>query len=219
MHFPTSPVVAWSAPPQQREGTPLLIALHGRGADERSFADLADHLPAGPTVASVRAPIAEGAGYAWFANRGIGRPVPESIGRTAQWLFDWLESVRSQHTSVSVLGFSGGMAMAGGLVLSRPQQFAAAVLLSGTLPWDAELPEAPDRLTGLPLFWGRDTDDQVIPADLVARTGTWLREASGADLTERTYRHMGHGISAQEIADVGAFLTSSWRRTDDGGAG
>ena len=32
-----------------------------------------------PAYAAVRAPIAEGGGFAWFANRGIGRPVAESL--------------------------------------------------------------------------------------------------------------------------------------------
>ncbi|BAJ32833.1 MULTISPECIES: phospholipase [Kitasatospora] len=203
---PAAPFVDWSVPPPERDGTPLVVALHGRGADERSFAGLAPHLPAGTTVASVRAPIPEGGGYAWFANRGIGRPLPESIDRTARWLFDWLETARAPHTRVSVLGFSGGMAMAGGLVLARPREFDAAVLLSGTLPWDAGLPADAGRLAGLPVFWGRDTEDRVIPADLVDRTGAWLRADSGAALTERVYPGLGHGVSAQEIADVRDFL-------------
>lgn len=91
-------------------------------------------------MAFVRAPIAEGGGYAWFANRGIGRPLPDSISATSAWLFDWLDTVAPSPSSVSLLGFSGGMAMAGGLLLAQPHRFAAAVLLSGTLPWDAGLP-------------------------------------------------------------------------------
>ena len=43
---------------------PTVILLHGRGADERSIIGLADDLPAGPAYVAVRAPIAEGEGYA-----------------------------------------------------------------------------------------------------------------------------------------------------------
>ncbi|MDQ1669843.1 MAG: phospholipase/carboxylesterase, partial [Actinomycetota bacterium] len=88
--MPASPTVLWSAEPGERDGTPLVVALHGRGADETSFAGLHQHLPEGVTVASVRAPISEGGGYAWFANRGIGRPVAESIAGTAAQLTRWL---------------------------------------------------------------------------------------------------------------------------------
>ncbi|WP_328940663.1 phospholipase [Streptomyces sp. NBC_00250] len=210
------PVIRWSADEGERAGTPLVVALHGRGADERSFAGLAPHLPSGTTVASVRAPIPEGGGYAWFANRGVGRPLPDSLAETSDRLFGWLDTVEARHSSVAVLGFSGGMAMAGGLVLAEPGRFSAAVLLSGTLPWDAGLSEETDRLAGLPLFWGRDTADAVIPADLVARTGTWLRERSGADLRERTYPGMGHGVSVQELRDIHDFLATAPPRAPGG---
>ncbi|MFD6327683.1 alpha/beta hydrolase [Streptomyces sp. NPDC058442] len=210
MPHTAAPTVSWSVEPDRRPGTPLVVALHGRGADEASFAQLAPHLPQEATMAFVRAPLAEGGGYAWFANRGIGRPLPDSLAATAGWLFDWLDTEAAGHTSVSLLGFSGGMAMAGGLLLARPEWFAAAVLLSGTLPWDAGLPEEQGRLTGMPVFWGRDTADQVIPADLVTRTGTWLHEDSGARLEERRYPGQGHGISLPELADASAFLRRAW---------
>jgi phospholipase/carboxylesterase len=199
-------VVLWSRADTERDGTPLLVALHGRGADEQTFSEIAPYLPDVCTVAFVRAPIAEGDGYAWFVNRGIGRPVAESIAASAGQLFAWLDSVAARHSSVSLLGFSGGMAMAGGLLLARPERFTSAVLLSGTLPFDAELPMEPGRLAGVDVLWGRDADDTVIPADLVARTGAWLREESGAQLLERTYPALGHAIAVDELADIGNFL-------------
>jgi phospholipase/carboxylesterase len=165
-------------------------------------------MPPGTSLAAVRAPIPEGPGHAWFMNRGIGRPLPESIAATAEMLFDWLDSVQQHHSSVTVLGFNDGMAMAGALILAQPNRFSAAVLLSGTLPWDAGPPDIPGRLAGLPVFWGRDPEDLIIPTDLVIRTGVWLRESSGARLTERHYPGLGHGFSNPELKDVRAFLAA-----------
>ncbi|MFD5030816.1 alpha/beta hydrolase [Streptomyces sp. NPDC058405] len=205
----TPPVVHWSRGEAGRDGTPLLVALHGRGADERSFSEITPYLPEETTIAFVRAPIAEGGGYAWFENRGIGRPVAASLAASSGQLFGWLDAVAARHSSVSLLGFSGGMAMAGGLLLAQPERFASAVLLSGTLPWDAGLPEEPGRLTGVRVLWGRDAADTVIPADLVTRTGAWLREQSGAELAERTYPALGHAIGAGELDDIRVFLTGA----------
>ena len=56
---------------------PLVVLLHGRGSNEEEILSLAPQLPDGATYAAVRAPISEGGGYAWFANRGIGRPVAD----------------------------------------------------------------------------------------------------------------------------------------------
>ena len=72
---------------------PLVVLLHGRGSDENQILGLAQHLPTGPQYAAVRAPIAEGGGYAWFANRGIGRPVAASLRATMDRFRTWLDGV------------------------------------------------------------------------------------------------------------------------------
>jgi predicted esterase len=73
MTITDEPTVAWRRADDPT--APLVVLLHGRGSNEADIVGLADHLPTGPTYAAVRAPIAEGGGYAWFANRGIGRQV------------------------------------------------------------------------------------------------------------------------------------------------
>jgi phospholipase/carboxylesterase len=203
------PQVLWSAPPQERAGTALLIALHGRGATEQDFAGLAAMLPDGLTVASVRGPIPEGNGYAWFANRGIGRPQPESLREHTATVTAWLDSVADQHPKRALFGFSGGCAMAGSVLLTDPSRVDAAVLLSGTLPWDVGLDDAPGVLAGVPVFYGRSDDDPVIPLDLITRTRDWLRGPSGATLTEPAYTGFGHSISTGELRDISHFLARS----------
>ncbi len=116
---------------------PLVLLLHGRGADENGIIGLADELPAGPAYAAVRAPIAANGGYAWFANRGIGRPIAASIAATIRWFRGWLDEIAPAGRPVAVVGFSGGAAFAGGLVLDDPRRFAAAAILYGTMPFDA----------------------------------------------------------------------------------
>ena len=119
----SAPIVAWSTPDDPAR--PLVVLLHGRGADEAGILKLADHLPGGPSYAAVRAPIGEGGGYAWFANRGIGRPVAESLAETMTWFRGWLDDVAPAGRPVVLVGFSGGAAFAGGLVLSEAQRGAS----------------------------------------------------------------------------------------------
>jgi phospholipase/carboxylesterase len=183
-----------------------VVALHGRGADESSMIELSSYLPNYVTVAAPRAPITLDQGYAWFANRGIGRPIDESIGATGRALYAWLDEVSPLHSHVIVMGFSGGTAMAGGLLLDRPRRFAGAILLSGTLPWDSGFDTSLDRLASLPVFWSIDVDDDVIPRELVERSEEWLRESSGANLAEYAYPGIGHSMTIDELADVSTFI-------------
>lgn len=159
---------------------PLVVLLHGRGSDETGIIGLADHLPAGPAYAAVRAPIAEGGGYAWFANRGIGRPVAESLAATMAWFREWLDEVAPAGRPVVLIGFSGGAAFAGGLLLADPTRYAGAAILYGTLPFDAGVPVTAARLAGVPVFVAQGDADHVIPRELMDRTWSYLTGESGA---------------------------------------
>src|SRR5689334_23948719 len=159
---------------------PLVVLLHGRGSHEREILALAGHLPDGPAYAAVRAPIAEGGGYAWFANRGLGRPVASSLRAVMDWFRGWLHPLAPPGRPVVLVGFSGGAAFAGGLVLDDPGRFAGAAVLYGSLPFDAGVEVAPAGLAGVPVMVAQGEQDHVIPRELLERTWTYLLEESGA---------------------------------------
>lgn len=196
--FP-EPTVAWHG--EDRPDRPLVVLLHGRGADERGIIGLAGHLPAGPSYAAVRAPIAEGGGYAWFANRGIGRPVAETMA----WFRAWLDGIAPAGRPVLLLGFSGGAAFAGGLLLSEPQRYAGAAVLYGTLPFDAGVPVTPARLAGTPVFVAQGEADTVIPRELLDRTWAYLLGDSGAPTYARRDPG-GHGLTAETVGELGGWV-------------
>ena len=197
---------------------PLVVLLHGRGSNEAEILGLAAHLPAGPEYAAVRAPIAEGGGYAWFANRGIGRPLADSLRSTMDWFRSWLDEVAPAGRPVILVGFSGGAAFTGGLVLDDPARYAGAAVLYGTLPFDAGLATDPGRLANLPVFVAQGEGDHVIPRELLDRTWDYLLSESGAptlaqrqpgghQLTASTVRHLGEWL-ARRLAFVARYGTA-----------
>lgn len=184
---------------------PLVVLLHGRGSNERDIIGLAEYLPAGATYAAVRAPIAEGGGYAWFQNRGIGRPVAESLEDVMAWFTTWLDEVASAGRPVVLVGFSGGAAFAGGLVLRDPSRYAGTAVLHGTLPFEAGVPTTAARLSGVPVFVAQGDADHVIPRALLDRTWDYLHGESGA--TARGHRDAGgHGISPAALQQLAAWV-------------
>jgi phospholipase/carboxylesterase len=200
--FP-APVVATAG--SDDPTAPLVVLLHGRGSDEREILALADALPRHVAYAAVRAPIAEGDGYAWFANRGIGRPVPESLRETMDWFTDWLDASAADRP-VALVGFSGGAAFAGGLVLDDPSRYVAAAILYGTLPFDAGVPVTPGRLAGVPTLVAQGEQDAVIPRDLLDRTWAYVNGPSGAPAWALRDPG-GHAVSASILAQLGGWLS------------
>jgi predicted esterase len=75
------PTAVWHTP--DKPEVPLVVLVHRRGSNETEIIGLADRLLTGPAYSAVRAPVAEGGGYAWFANRGVGRPLTESLADDA----------------------------------------------------------------------------------------------------------------------------------------
>ncbi|HWV27276.1 MAG TPA: serine esterase [Aeromicrobium sp.] len=184
---------------------PLVVLLHGRGSNEEQILAAAPHLPDGPQYAAVRAPIAEGGGYAWFANRGIGRPVAESLRLTMDWFRSWLDDVAPAGRPVLLVGFSGGAAFAGGLVLDDPRRYDGAAVLYGTLPFDAGVPTDRGRLANLPVLVAQGVDDHVIPRELLDRTWSYLHGESGAPTIGRR-QPGGHELSATTLQHVGSWI-------------
>jgi phospholipase/carboxylesterase len=200
----TDPVVAWRGATDPE--APLVVLLHGRGSNEADIITLADHLPDGPAYAAVRAPIGEGGGYAWFANRGIGRPVVESLAETMAWFHTWLDEVAPAGRPVVLVGFSGGAAFAGGLILDDPGRFTGAAILYGTLPFDAGVPTTPGRLAGLPVLVAHGDADTVIPRDLLERTWTYLHGDAGSTTTG-VRDPGGHGLSTAVVDELSPWLS------------
>ena len=188
-----APTVRWrKAQGAQAQRPPLLILLHGRGADENDLFALAAAIDSSIAVASVRAPLpTDEGGYTWSESRTPGRYIGESLRASLTWFQTWLDSLangRAEPQNVYLLGFSAGMAMA--------------------LPFDTDLPMTKDRLAGVPLFYGHGSFDRVIPSELVTRSAKYLRESSGARLETHTYP-IAHEISDAEVTDINAWLAKT----------
>lgn len=203
----------WSHPAGDRAGKPLLVLLHGYGADEHDLFGLRDHLPTEYVVAAVAAPLSPpwpAPGRSWYAiDREAPRDERGSAGITlaGHALLAWLDDAGAEASSVTLLGFSQGAAVSLQALRLAPERFAAVVALSGyaahgALPGDAALRESRP-----PVFWGRGGADEVIAAHLIDHTAQWLPDHT--TLSGRVYPGLAHAISAEELVDIRAFLDKS----------
>lgn len=201
------PTVLWSRPEDERDGTPLLVLLHGHMANEQDLMGILDFLPGEFTVASLRAPVAMGPGFTWFPLLQDADYSVEKATAAVRDVIAWVDSVKGPHSSVSLLGFSMGMAVASTMLRARPGDYAAVVGLSGfAVPAEGSDFFRDDELAAnpVPFFWGRDQEDPVIPADRIEFTHGWLNRHT--KLTKVLYAGMYHSINAQELGHVREFL-------------
>jgi phospholipase/carboxylesterase len=203
----TAPVVVWSNTEEERSGTPLLVLLHGHMANEEDLMGILDFLPDEFTVASVRAPVAQGPGFTWFPLMQDAAYSVDKVTSAVQEVIDWVDSIKDGHSSVTLLGFSMGMAVASSMLRARPKDYAAVVGLSGfVVPAEGNEFFRDEELekNRVPFFWGRDQEDPVISADRIEFTHAWLNRHT--KLTKVLYAGMYHSINAQELGHVREFL-------------
>lgn len=196
--------VIWSAPARERSGRSLVVLLHGYASHEGDLFQLSPRLPLEPVIASVRAPIAENGGWAWFsfAEHGVADPPASDVDAAADALIEWLDGL--EFTSVSLLGFSQGAAVALQAMRHRPSMFRAVVALSGFVATGGAAGDAELETVRPPVFWGRGTLDRIIPPEAIERTEAWLPAHSSA--TIRIYENLAHSVSTDELSDLATFL-------------
>ncbi|MFC9983761.1 alpha/beta hydrolase [Microbacterium keratanolyticum] len=190
---------------------PLLVLLHGYGADENDLFGLVRYLPSDIAVASVAAPLTPPwpmPGRSWYPIEGLNGRSSSDVTAAAQAVLDWLDAEAPDASRVALLGFSQGAAVSLQALRLAPERFGAVVALSGYATPGALDRDAALRERKPAVFWGRGSHDDVIPAALIAHTAQWLPDHS--ELSGRVYPGLTHSISEDELDDVHVFLTK-WR--------
>lgn len=187
-----------------RTGSPLLVLLHGLGSHEGDLIGLAPYLPERFTIATLRAPIAYGDGWAWHPAGNQNAEDP-TVTASARGILAWLDRHATEFSSVTLGGFSQGGCLTVQTIRLAPDRFAAGLQLSGyvavgSLPGDATLAVREPRV---PLFWAHGDHDDVISREAIARTSAFLPEHF--DVQSERYP-MTHQVVLPELEDIVLFL-------------
>jgi phospholipase/carboxylesterase len=197
---------------------PLLLLLHGVGANERQMTAIAPAFDPRLVVVSARSPIALGRGpsgqeaFAWFHVRFTADgPMIDRDEAAMGWAHvahfadEAVDAYGADPARVFVAGFSQGGIMALAALLTAPERFAGAAVMSGRL-----LPEViahaadDDALRGKPVLLVHGIEDQKLDIKLAR----WAREQLAEFPLAVDYRElpMGHGITPASLAVVTAWI-------------
>lgn len=209
-------VVRAPAPGANPEGRPpLLLLLHGVGANERQMAALAPAFDARFVVVAARSPIVMGPeAFAWFhvsfTPQGpviVEEEARAGWARVAEFAEEAAEAYGADPGQVYVGGFSQGGIMSLAAMLTSPQRFAGAVCMSGRLLPEV-LPHAaePESLRGKPVLLVHGERD----AKLGIHLARWAREQMERLPLDLAYHEllMGHEITQESLDLVKSWLSA-----------
>ncbi len=197
------------------EKPPLLILLHGFGADENDLFGLAPFMDERFFVASVQAPfgLAFG-GRAWFelyfemgqVTGFNSKQFEESLGMILEAVDEIIVEHNLDRTRVYMCGFSQGSMMSISSVFKHPEKFAGAVLMSGRAANEMVVKENIGKLKDFPVFVTHGTFDSVLPIE----NGRTTKEILSRLLVNLEYKEypMAHEISQESLQDVSNWLSA-----------
>src|SRR5699024_11772948 len=108
-------------------------------------------------------------GYCWLRRLTELHANDDDDKKAVIQLDEWVQSVAKDYRSLSLLGFSQGMAMATSLMRIHPEAYTTVIGLSGFIVDTTGAPEleslfddAQVAKTQPPLFWGYDPADPIV---------------------------------------------------------
>jgi len=186
------------------DSDPVVLFLHGYGADERDLPELMSFLPELPWF-SPRAPLAsQYNGFSWYKASELVSPTVVEVQQSTEVLWDWIDQYLPEKSKLIVIGFSQGALMATQLLRTRPERIQATVILagfmaSGELATDAELAKNKPKV-----IYARGLEDQAIPKASISQLNTWLQLNTKA--VTKTYSGLGHSVDSRVMQDVAVYV-------------
>ena len=191
---------------------PMIVLLHGAGANENDMIGLWRDLPPSFVVISPRAPFHDspGGGYRWYRKTGAtarqddllaSRKIVDLVVANAATRFD-VDPLR-----IFLGGFSQGGVMTYEVALREPGKFRGAAALSGLMfaPEREELAAAKPDLGHESFFVGHGEADPVIPFSAATSAHATLTNL-GVPTAFHAYPGMAHTTGPQEVRDLAAWL-------------
>ena len=190
---------------------PLIVVLHGRGADANDLVDLAPMLdgPGGYRFVFANAPKSFEPypgmtfGYSWFDG---WPPTPDSIAESRQLLLEFLEEIALRFPpkdgKIVLAGFSQGGLMALDVGFRTPRPLAGIVAMSGGL-YEEQLPDL-DARKDQPVLIIHGTLDDMIPV-VAARRARRVLEEHGIEPEYHEFP-IGHHVTQDSMLVVADFL-------------
>ncbi|MEY4418431.1 MAG: hypothetical protein RIQ88_869 [Actinomycetota bacterium] len=189
-----------------QDSAPVILFLHGYGANERDLVDLTEQLPKLPWF-SVRAPEESPyGGYSWFKLSDPNNPDQQLVEEATNALWHWVDEYIPKNPLI-VIGFSQGALMATQLLRTRPNRVMGTVILSGFILNAMQSADEELKRIKPKVIYCRGIQDPLISQESIARTNLWLQHHTKA-LT-KAYDNLAHSVDQRVMKDVSDYITTT----------
>jgi phospholipase/carboxylesterase len=199
--------------PPDKKPNRVLLMLHGWTGDELSMWPLVKNFDSCFWFLAPRAPYpAPQEGYSWrpISSASEYPPSYEQMRSSAALLVDLLDRWGIANTvdvsSIDIIGFSQGAAMAITFALSYPQRIRKVGVLAGFAPGEIDRLVDSKPLAGKSVFVTHGTSDELVPIE-AGRTTRNLLVQAGAAVTY-CEAEVGHKVSADCMRALESFFSS-----------
>ena len=175
-----------------------VVMTHGRGATARSILAMHQEFPRDDVAYA--APQATN--NTWYPNSFLAPVERNEPGRTdglaaIDRLVEGFVEAGIARENILLMGFSQGACLTAEYAATHPARYGGVGVLSGGLIGET-LGEYEGEFDRTPVFLGCSDVDPHIPEERVHATQD-VFESLGADVEERIYEGMGHGVNEDEI--------------------
>lgn len=187
---------------------PALFVMHGMGSNERDMLGLVDGLEEHFFIFSIRGPLEQGPGFAFFTIERLGKPHQDVFGQAVANLQEFMEWAVEEYSldpsEMYLMGFSQGAILSMSAALAHKDGIKGVVALSGYIPDFVK-----DEFCGKPmkntsLFISHGQQDQVLPYSWSEESKDYF-ESAGADVTFKSYPSP-HTVSLENYQDFTNWL-------------
>ncbi|QSB10163.1 alpha/beta fold hydrolase [Lysinibacillus fusiformis] len=187
---------------------PGIFLLHGMGSHEDDLPTLVQDFQEQCHIFSLRGPITQKPGYAFFTIQEVGQPdraiFDKVLVALQRFLLEAIDEYQIDPHKVFVLGFSQGAVLAQSLAFVMGNLVTGIVALSGYTPKFVTEEYAIRSVEHLQAFISHGDYDYVIPSQWGMESKE-IFEQFGATVTFKQYPD-GHGVTPDNLRDLVAFL-------------
>lgn len=187
---------------------PAIFLLHGMGSHEEDLPQLVQDFQEQCHIFSLRGPITQNPGYAFFTIQEVGQPdcaiFDKVLVALQRFILEAIDEYQIDPHKVFVLGFSQGAVLAQSLAFVMGNLVTGIVALSGYTPKFVTEEYAIRSVEHLHAFISHGDYDYVIPSQWGMESKE-IFEQFGAKVTFKQYPD-GHGVTPDNLRDLVAFL-------------